>query len=148
MLMPPVDECTHVTVQLCPAQAAGVDPAAPRRQWPREVLRRVVSSLARGAPRQLLARELSVGAAGPAAWWARQQAHARCTAATSMVRACVVAHPAVYPRAYYLCGKSGRMSPFVGCAQRAKHCRAVLLTLLYHLIRRHMQCHPTGCGVS
>jgi hypothetical protein len=68
------------------AQAAGIAEDAPRKAWPREVLRKVVSELARTAPRQLLARELFAGAAGPGAWWGRQQAYARCAAVTSLAR--------------------------------------------------------------
>lgn len=81
------------------AQAAGISEDAPRKEWPRGLLRRVVSGLAREAPRQLLTRELLTGAAGAGAWWGRQQAYARCAAVMSMARrlpACCSLCPAMH----------------------------------------------------
>ena len=66
-------------------QAAGIDPQAPRKEWPRELLRQVVTDLMRDAPRGMLAREILAGAASAADWCVRQQAHARSSAVMSVV---------------------------------------------------------------
>ncbi|CAL8462813.1 g2346 [Coccomyxa elongata] len=72
--------------RLIPAlKAAGIDPQAPRKEWPRELLRQVVTELMRDAPRGMLAREILAGAAGPADWCARQRAHARSSAVMSVI---------------------------------------------------------------
>ncbi|BDA50909.1 probable serine/threonine-protein kinase SMG1 at C-terminar half [Coccomyxa sp. Obi] len=72
--------------RLIPAlKASGIDPQAPRKEWPRELLRQVVTELMRDAPRGMLAREILAGAAGPADWCARQQAHARSSAVMSVI---------------------------------------------------------------
>lgn len=69
------------------AQAAGIDPQVPRKDWPRELLRQVVTELMRDAPKGMLAREILAGSVGPAGWYARQQAHARSSAVMSVVSA-------------------------------------------------------------
>eukprot|EP00879_Flechtneria_rotunda_P006639 GHRR01006978.1.p1 GENE.GHRR01006978.1~~GHRR01006978.1.p1 ORF type:complete len:1878 (+),score=874.03 GHRR01006978.1:131-5635(+) len=72
--------------RLLPAlQAAGVPVGAPRSSWPSAVLRSTLLSLAREAPKNLLARQLLSNAASPAGWWSSLQTFTASAAAGSVV---------------------------------------------------------------
>ncbi|KAI8464726.1 MAG: kinase-like domain-containing protein, partial [Monoraphidium minutum] len=61
----------------------GVPRGAPRKDWPRPVLRGALLALSREAPRHLLARELWASAGSAAAWWARRRRCCESAAAAS-----------------------------------------------------------------
>ena len=72
--------------RLLPAlRAAGAPPDAPREAWPRAALRATFASLARDAPRRLLADELWAGAGSAPAWWARRRRYCVSAAAGAIV---------------------------------------------------------------
>ena len=69
-----------------PALAArGISESAPRREWPHDVLRKVLGELTAAAPRDLLSHELWATSADSHAAFAKTQAFARSAAVMSMV---------------------------------------------------------------
>ena len=72
--------------KLMPALAArGISESAPRREWPHDVLRKVLGELTAAAPRDLLSHELWATSADSHAAFAKTQAFARSAAVMSMV---------------------------------------------------------------
>ncbi|KAK9805272.1 hypothetical protein WJX72_010214 [[Myrmecia] bisecta] len=72
--------------RLVPAlEEAGLGRLASRRDWPMDVLKKVLVELMRETPRQLLAREMWAGSASAAGWWAFQRRYSKSTAVMSMV---------------------------------------------------------------
>lgn len=58
----------------------------PRSEWPRDVLKRVLSELSHEVPRHLLARDLWGNSASAVAWWARQKRYSRSMAVSRWER--------------------------------------------------------------
>ena len=67
------------------AAARGISESAPRREWPHDVLRKVLGEFTAAAPRDLLSHELWATSADSHAAFAKTQAFARSAAVMSMV---------------------------------------------------------------
>lgn len=91
---PPAAAVTRPTelflATLLPAlEQAGCAGIASRRDWPADVLQRVLLQLMSQVPRQLLARELSAASSSAPSWWARTASYTRSLATASIVGYCL-----------------------------------------------------------
>ena len=67
------------------AQAAGIDRLALRKDWPLDVLKKVLGNLMSEIPRNLLEQQIWCGSASSGDWWHRHKEYSRSTAVMSMV---------------------------------------------------------------
>ena len=72
--------------KLTPAlKSKGLSPSTPRKDWPHDMLRRVLQELVAETPRDLLAAELWCQSADTNEWWLKTQSFVRSSAVMSML---------------------------------------------------------------